>query len=135
MFESRLIERVMRGGDASVARPDPSAVLGDVLSHLRELFNVRQGAIPTRPDYGMPDINGLINGFPDAIEILRGAIAEQIRAFEPRLEVVAVRHEPDPDHPLTLAFSIQAQLILAERRERVVFATAINDDGKVTLSA
>jgi type VI secretion system protein len=135
MFESRLIERTLRGGDAAVARADPSAVLTDVLAHLRELFNIRQGAIPTRQDYGMPDINGLINRFPDAIEELRRAITEQIRRFEPRLEVIAVRHEANPDNPLTLAFSIQAELVLEDRRQRVVFATAVHDDGAVTLSA
>lgn len=135
MFERRLIERTLHGGDTAVARPDPSALLGDVLSHLRELFNIRRGAIPTRADYGMPDINGLIDDLPDAVEVLRAAIAEQIRQFEPRLRVLSVRHEPDPDSPLVMAFSIQAELVLDDRRERVVFSTAINDDGKVTLAA
>lgn len=133
MFESRLLERVMRGGEAPAARPDPSAVLADVLQHLQELFNVRAGAVPTRADYGMPDINGLVARFPDAIEVLRNAIAEQIRRFEPRLDQVSVRHQPDPDNPLTLSFAIQAQLVLDDRRERVLFATAIRDDGEVLL--
>jgi len=135
MFERRLIERTLHGGDTAVAQPDPSALLTDVLSHLRELFNIRQGAIPTRTDYGMPDINSLITSFPDAVEVLRGAIADQIRRFEPRLVVLAVRHEPDPENPLTLAFSIQAELVLDDRRQHVVFSTAINDDGRVTLAS
>jgi len=135
MFEHRLVERVIKGGEPATPRPDPSAVLADVLLHLRELFNIRQGAIPLRADYGMPDINGLVDRFPAAIEILRGAIADQIRRFEPRLDGISVRHLPNPEDPLTLAFLIQAQLRLGDRQEQVAFSTCINDDGKVTLTA
>jgi type VI secretion system protein len=135
MYGCRLIERTLQGAGRAAVRPDPATVLQDVLDHLRQLFNVRQGALPIRPDYGMPDINGLIDRFPDAIEVLRESIAEQIGRFEPRLELLSVRHEPDPQNPLTLDFSIRARLVTEDARVPVVFATAIHDDGAVTLSA
>jgi type VI secretion system protein len=134
VFEERLAARAMRGGGMPTARPDPSAVLNDVLAHLGELMNVRQGAVMTRPDYGMPDINTLLVALPDTLGALRSAIARQIERFEPRLTNVVVRHQANPDNPLRLVFAITADLLLGERRQSVAFATAIENDGRMRLS-
>ena len=136
MFERRLIERIAAGQAGAAPpgrRPDPSAVVADVLAHLRDLFNARQGSVATRPDYGMPDMNDLLHQFPDALGVLRRELTEQIQKFEPRLRAVVVRHEPDPDNPLHVVFSVTAELVMADRAERVVFQTAVQDSGVVSL--
>lgn len=134
MFDQRLMERALAGGRVAPGSTNASDVLADVIRHLGELLNVRQGAVPTRPDYGMPDINGLLNRFPDAIGVLGHAIGEQIRRFEPRLANPVVRHIPALEDPLTLRYAISADLLLDDRRERVSFASAIGDDGSIRLS-
>lgn len=138
MFEHRLVERIAAGraGEARTGRGiDVSAILDDVLRHLRDLLNARQGSTPTRPDYGMPDMNDLLHQFPDALGVLRTAILEQINLFEPRLQAVSVRHEPDADNPLRLNFTVAAELITGGIAQRVSFYTAVTDDGTVSLRA
>ena len=136
MLEQRLMERIA-AGQAGVGGPahrlDLSAVLEDVLGHLRDLLNARQGSVPTRPDYGMPDMNDLLHQFPDALGVLRGALVEQITKFEPRLRAVSVRYEPDTDNPLRLNFNVSAELSLGGTSQRVTFLTAVTDDGTISL--
>lgn len=135
MFERRLILRTMRPELRRQRAGDPSAVLDDVLAHLRDLFNTRQGSVPIRPDYGMLDINDLIHRFPDAIEMLRVHIRQQVSTFEPRLCEVAVRHVPLPEQPLALTFALSAMLVLPGRRQRVAVETQMEDSGVMRLLA
>lgn len=123
----------MTGDNRARIEPDPSAVLGDVLDHLRELFNVRQGSVPTRADYGMPDFNDVVHEFPDAIGILRAEIQRQITLFEPRLRDVGVRHVPTPERPLSLVFSVTALLVLSGQEHRVRVETEVSEDGIIRL--
>lgn len=133
VFEKRLLERILTGDSRARIELDPSAVLGDVLEHLRELFNVRQGSVPTRADYGMPDFNDVVHQFPDAIGILRAEIQRQIVCFEPRLREVGVRHVPTPERPLSLIFSVTALLALSGREHRVTVETEVSEDGMIRL--
>jgi type VI secretion system protein len=136
MFEQRLVERIAAGraGEVRISGPvDVSAILDDVLRHLRDLLNARQGSVPTRADYGMPDMNDLLHLFPDALSVLRDALLQQINLFEPRLRAVSVRHEPDADNPLRLNFTVAAELVVGGVAERVAFYTAVTDDGTVSL--
>ncbi len=134
MRERRLSERITRGTETGAVGLDPSVLLEDVLGHLRELFNVRQGSVPIRPDYGMPDINDVVHEFPDAIEILRTEIRHQLEKFEPRLSEVAVRHVPSPDRPLSLVFRITASLLVAGAG-RVTMETEVGSDGLVRVAS
>jgi type VI secretion system protein len=136
MFERRLLERIAAGSAGATrgaATLDTSAVLDDVLGHLRDLLNARQGSVPIRADYGMPDMNDLLHQFPDALRVLQNALLEQINAFEPRLRAIAVSHEPDADNPLRLNFSVSADLVVGGIAQRVAFYTAVTDDGTVSL--
>jgi type VI secretion system protein len=129
MFEKRLIERILTGSSGTRLTIDASAVLNDVLSHLSELFNTRQGSVMIRRDYGMIDINDVIHRFPDAVAELRTEIKRQIDTFEPRLREVSVQHVPMPDRPLSLVFNVTATLDLGTRTERVTVETELGDDG------
>ncbi|MEJ0014964.1 MAG: type VI secretion system baseplate subunit TssE [Acetobacteraceae bacterium] len=112
---------------------EPSALLEDVLDHLQELFNVRQGSVPTRADYGMSDFNDIAHQFPDALLVLRNEIRRQIVEFEPRLRDVTVRHVPMPEEPLKLVFSVIATLVLPDRTQRVVMETEVGENGLIRL--
>ena len=134
MRERRLSERTLAGTAASSVAVDASALLEDVLGHLRELFNVRQGSVPIRPDYGMPDFNDVVHEFPDAIDVLRAEITRQITKFEPRLKDVAVRHVPAANRPLGLVFRVTATLA-AEGAGQVTVETEVGSDGLVKVAA
>lgn len=133
MFDRRLLERVRSGRSEARTGIDISVLTDDVLRHLRELFNVRRGSVPTRLDYGMPDINDLIHLMPDAIDILGTELRRQIIAFEPRLRDVTVRHVPSEDRPDSLTYAISAALDVDGRRERMAVETQIGDNGRVRL--
>ncbi len=113
MRERRLSERALAGAAASSVALDTSMRLEDMLGYLRELFNVRQGSVPIRSDYGLPDFNDMVHQFPDAIDVLRAEIARQIQMFEPRFRDITVRHAPAANRPLSLLFRVNARIAVA----------------------
>lgn len=135
MFEKRLLQRIILGEAKGRLVIEPSALLEDILGHLRELFNVRQGSVPIRLDYGMIDFNDVAHRFPDALLVLRNEIRGQIVAFEPRLRDVVVRHVPEPNDPLKLVFSVVATLALPDRAQRVTMETEVGENGYIRLTA
>lgn len=134
MFEQTLFQRLLdpQPGRATTSF-DATRQMDSVLSHLREMFNVRAGAVPTRPDYGLPDFNDLVIQFPAAVPAISRAIKHQIEMFEPRLRKVSVRHVPDPDRPLSLFFNISAEMVMPDGQERVAFETVLGADGSVSV--
>lgn len=134
MRERRLSERALAGAAASSVSLDTSMLLEDLLGYLRELFNVRQGSVPIRRDYGLPDFNDIVHQFPDAIDVLRAEIARQIQMFEPRFRDITVRHVPAASRPLSLLFRVNAR-IAVEGAGAVTVETEIGSDGLVKVAA
>ncbi len=134
MRERRLSERALAGAAASSVALDTSMRLEDMLGYLRELFNVRQGSVPIRSDYGLPDFNDIVHQFPDAIDVLRAEIARQIQMFEPRFRDITVRHVPAANRPLSLLFRVNAR-IAVEGAGAVTVETEIGSDGLVRVAA
>ncbi|WP_341988637.1 type VI secretion system baseplate subunit TssE [Azorhizobium sp. AG788] len=138
MAQRTLVERLLA---ADVDRPnaprisgefaDTSELLDSVLTNMRSVLNSRAGCCQIRPDYGMPDFNGLVGRFPDAIGIIANAVRAQVEEFEPRLSGITVRHVPDRSNPLRLAFRIHAALVVGDQVERLSFDTVLNNDGFV----
>jgi type VI secretion system protein len=134
MHSRTLLQRLIEPDKAPAStRISVSEVMESVLEHLARMFNVRQGAVSTRPDYGMPDFNDLVMQFPAAIPAISRAIKQQIDRFEPRLSKVVVRHVPEPDQPLSLYFQISAELEVPDHDERVSFETVFGGDGSVRI--
>lgn len=134
MFEKTLFQRLLDPQpNRSTASFDPAKQMDSVLAHLKEIFNVRSGAVPTRPDYGLTDFNDLMIQFPSAVPAISRSIKQQIEMFEPRLSKVTVRHVPDPDRPLSLFFSIAAEMLRPDGQERVAFETVLGADGSVSV--
>jgi type VI secretion system protein len=134
MFEQTLFQRLLDPQPPrTTVKFDAARQTDSVLSRLRELFNVRSGTVPTRPDYGLPDFNDFVIQFPAAVPGISRAIKLQIEMFEPRLKRVTVRHVPDPARPLSLFFSISAELLGPDGQERVAFETMFGADGSVSV--
>jgi type VI secretion system protein len=129
--ESSLLERIAAGRRETKIDLDPALVAESVLRHLERLFNVRQGNVGTRQDYGLPDINSLTHEFPDAGIEFRKAIKRAIDEFEPRLQNTSVTPDTDNrDDMLRLRFKITAKLIAKGMKRPVNFTTQVDDDGK-----
>lgn len=101
-----------------------------VLSHLRQLFQVRQGSNPFLEGYGVPDFNDLVYQFPDAIVHIGAAIRKLIDQYEPRLSRVRVNYLPAYDDPLRLRFSIEAMLSGQRGEFPVRFRTVMTSAGQ-----
>ncbi len=133
--ESSLLERIAAGRRETKIDLDPALVAESVLKHLERLFNVRQGNVSTRADYGLPDINSLSHEFPDAGVEFRKAIKRAIDEFEPRLRGTTVTSdEENRDDMLRLRFKINAKLIAKGMKQPINFTTQIDDDGKFRVS-
>jgi len=132
MPERTLLQRLIDDDPPTPGRPfDTSMAVQSVVDYLQILMNTRQGAVSTRPDFGLPDFNDMISTFPSAIPAISRAIKQQLDTFEPRLRNVVVRHVPDPDRPLTLSYRIKAELVTSESDDPVTFETVFGSDGSV----
>ena len=134
MAERTLLQRLIDDDPAVPGRPfDTSVATQSIVDYLQILMNTRQGAVDTRPDFGLPDFNDMASEFPAAVPAIARAIKQQIDTFEPRLRNVVVRHVPDPDRPLTLAYRIRGELVVAESENSITFETVFGSDGSVRI--
>ena len=102
------IENATENMPAVAGDIDQSMLLENIIDNLRRILNSREGCCEIRQDYGMPDLNGLVTDFNNAINPVIRSVKYQIEKFEPRLTGVVVRHVPDPDNPLNVNFRITA---------------------------
>ena len=132
MAERTLLQRLIDDDPPTPGRPfDASLAVQSVVDYLQVLMNTRQGAVATRPDFGLPDFNDMVSTFPSAVPAIARAIKQQLDTFEPRLRNVSVRHVPDPDRPLTLSYRIRAELATSDTEDPVSFETVFGSDGSV----
>ena len=99
-----------------------------IMRHLQRLLNTRQGHVPTRPDYGMPDFTDCAESLPETLDKVRRAIQSSIEAFEPRLHRVRITHLPSEDS-LLLHFGITGQLSTGKQEISTFFSTKVSPSG------
>lgn len=99
------------------------------------MLSTRAGSVQTLPDYGLPDLNDMRLSLHESLSQSRVLIERFIRAYEPRLANVRVRVLPRVSEPLTLAFSIEAALLVEGVMQLVVFHAQLADAGRVEVSA
>ncbi len=102
-----------------------------ILEHLRAMCSTRIGAMPVRPDYGLPAISEMVHSFPDAASALARALLYTIETYEPRLTHVQVRHVPSDAGDLVVRFEVTARLSGSDTPLR--FATSIDASRKVSV--
>lgn len=103
-----------------------------VMRHLQKLLNTRQGHVPTRPDYGMPDFTDCAGSLPEMLDKVRRAIKSSIEAFEPRLRRVRITHMPSDDS-LLLHFGITGQLASGKQEITTFFSTKVDPSGNAEI--
>ena len=89
-------------------------LLKSVVSNLGRLFNTRRGAVPHRPDYGLPDLFSVYRNAGSSIDELRAAMQDSIEAYEPRLRRVRVRRRTEDESVLRLVFIVRAELVTGQ---------------------
>jgi len=114
-------------------KQDVDALADSVLSHLRKMFNTRQGHVLTQPEYGLPDVTHLVQNLPEMIRVSSTAIQNSIERFEPRLRHVVVRGIPIPEGDMNLWFEIRAELVTDQEEVTVSFQTRVNASGRVDI--
>lgn len=98
------------------------------------MLSTRAGSVQTLPDFGLPDLNDMRLSLHESLSQSRVLIERFIRAYEPRLANARVRVLPRVSEPLTLAFSIEAALLLEGVMQPVVFHARLADAGRVEVS-
>lgn len=127
------IENATENMPAVAGDIDQSMLLENIIDNLRRILNSREGCCEIRQDYGMPDLNGLVTDFNNAINPVIRSVKYQIEKFEPRLTGVVVRHVPDPDNPLNVNFRITATVKSEHVSEKISFETILSDTGRVRI--
>jgi type VI secretion system protein len=123
--ERRLFERLVEPDPTESRRRkiDIHQLTESVIIHLRKMMNCRHGCTLIQPDYGIPDLNEFIFDFPDTLGAMRQAVQQAIEKYEPRLSVVRVKYQENPDNPLDIHFKITAQLVTDEEQVPISFST------------
>lgn len=94
--------------------------------HLEQLLNAREGCSQSSPELGLRDFNGASQGSNDLVIAISADIRRSIEAFEPRINVIAVRFQPDPDEPQRLSFHLDCQVQLDHRDQQVQINVALH---------
>lgn len=97
-----------------------------VKQHLEQLLNAREGCSQSSPELGLRDFNGASQGSNDLVIAISADIRRSIEAFEPRINVMAVRFQPDPDEPQRLSFHLDCQVQLDHRDQQVQIDVALH---------
>lgn len=133
--ERRLFERLKHAGksDERSAHLSTQVMADSVLQHLRKILNMRQGSVPTRPDFGLPDFNDMFFQFSNAVPEIQQEIKRCIELYEPRLDNVRIEDRTDQKEPFNLRFEITARLLTGEGETAVRFETSLERTGRVRI--
>jgi type VI secretion system protein len=112
---------------------EPAGPARSIRNNMKGLLNTRRGSLGHMPDYGIPDISVIHKEFPDSIEMLRRAIIDAIRRFEPRLTDVEVRLIKREDGVFMATYLVSARIAGGRTEEKIAFKAEINSDGKMEI--
>jgi len=103
-----------------------------VQDHLRRLLNGRAGALPHLPDHGLPDLPALYAELPYSLDRVADAVRAVVQRFEPRLEQVQVRLQPQASRQGVIGVELSGRL---PGGEPVSFNSVLRADGSAHLTA
>jgi type VI secretion system protein len=131
-----LFERLADPGKEArlTIRENTQELADSVMRHLQRLLNTRQGHVPIRLDYGMPDFTDCAESLPATLDKVRRAIKDSIEAFEPRLRRVKITHLPSDDS-LQLHFGINGHLATGKQMVSTFFSTRVAPTGSTEVDS
>lgn len=110
----------------SLSRQEQTAQRIDAIkAHLERLFNARQGCSQSSPDLGLSDFNGHFGG-SDLMARIGADIRRTVERFEPRLTVLGLHFQPNPESPMELNFRLDCQVRSHYQDEQIHIDLVIN---------
>ena len=122
---------------------DRSLLLESIQREIENLLNTRlpprrAPAVAWEPisepqtvlDYGLPAFSPLSSGSPTDSTLLRETILRKIRAFEPRLQNLALELRADPDDPAGMIGILRGSVKLDRVNEPVCFPISLREHGE-----
>tara|TARA_R110000868_G_scaffold10639_5_gene51706 strand:+ start:18651 stop:19064 length:414 start_codon:yes stop_codon:yes gene_type:complete len=97
-------------GEAIGSQHDEEQLLLSVRAHLMRLLNTRQGSLPHAKDYGLPDINMIYQGLPNAVDTFLAIIKQCVEKYEPRLQNVQVMYKPETNKECVVCLEINGRI-------------------------
>jgi type VI secretion system protein len=111
-FGVGFFERLEAGDKPASLTQGPNAddVLYSIKRNVSNLLNTRVGGAQSAPDLGLVDFNDATLETLDLSVRIRLAIEQCLNQYEPRLKNIVVTSERDNFNPLSLRFSIVAEV-------------------------
>nr|WP_218180320.1 type VI secretion system baseplate subunit TssE [Pseudomonas gingeri] len=109
----------------------PDHYLDAIKRHLEQVLNARQGCAQSAPGLGLRDFNDAPQGSSLALAI-SADIRRLIEAFEPRIKVIGVRYQPNPDLPLELNFHLDCRVRIDHRHDPVQIDVTLDNRNRYT---
>lgn len=110
----------------SLSRQEQAAQrIAAIKLHLQRLLNARQGCSQSSPGLGLTDFNGHLGG-ADLITHIGADIRHTVATYEPRLQVVGLHFQPNPDLPLELNFRLDCRVRIHQQDKQVQIDLVIN---------
>ncbi|WP_118988131.1 type VI secretion system baseplate subunit TssE [Photorhabdus sp. CRCIA-P01] len=104
-----MLTRHFNGGlDIDQISPRDQVILS-VLNNMQRILNSRAGSLAHLPDYGLPDLNTILQALPASSQRLITTIEHTLLTYEPRLKQVRVTLLPQLE-PAHLRYDIKAEL-------------------------
>ena len=105
-----------------------------IRENIRRILATRQGSSMCVPDYGLPDLNDVIQDPDRAAQALVDRVKDVVERYEPRVTGVTVRRrmndEPGFD-PLAVCLEIKAQIVGPSGRRRTRISANVSSDGQI----
>ncbi|ETS30729.1 type VI secretion system lysozyme-like protein [Photorhabdus temperata] len=104
-----MLTRHFNGGlDIDQISPRDQVILS-VLNNMQRILNSRAGSLAHLPDYGLPDLNTILQALPASSQRLVTTIEQTLLTYEPRLKQIRVTLLPQLE-PAHLRYDIKAEL-------------------------
>ncbi|GAB51026.1 type VI secretion system baseplate subunit TssE [Atlantibacter hermannii] len=108
---------------------ETNQVILSVLDNMQRILNCRAGTLAHLPDYGLPDMTGILQGMPGTAHQLIGTLSSVLLKYEPRLKRIEVILL-EPTQPGELRYAIDAEL---KGLGLVRYGTEFMPEGKILL--
>ena len=113
---------------------DEFAVLQSVREHLGWMLNAHSGDAPACPDYGLPDLSGIIAGLPKSENAFCSALRKSILEHEPRISHVNIWLNPSETGDASdIHFTIEITVKMDSRGTKRRLEGSVNIDNVISV--